>query len=156
PCRFCFYWHTSGELQRYVSKYDIEKRKMKWLDFLERSFGRGVEIAYLDNAPIGFMQYASAKHFPRIDDYVSGPPSDDAVFIACLYIINKENRRKGYGTIMLQKILKELGERNYRVVETFARLDSENNPSGPLAFYLKNGFEVVRQKDNFPLVRLKL
>lgn len=57
---------------------------------------------------------------------------------------------------MLKKLLKELDARNLRAMETFARIDSENNPSGPLSFYLKHGFKVVRQNDDFPLVRLKL
>ncbi|MBS7648047.1 hypothetical protein KEJ17_00140 [Candidatus Bathyarchaeota archaeon] len=57
---------------------------------------------------------------------------------------------------MLKKLLKELDARNLRAMETFARIDSENNPSGSLSFYLKHGFKVVRQNDDFPLVRLKL
>lgn len=156
PCRFCLYWQKRGELQREMSKSDIEKEKLKWLSIVERAFGNCVEIIHLNGAPIGFMQYAPAKYFPRVKDYVSGPPSADAVFIACFYIINKEQRRKGYGTSMLQKLLKEISEKGFKAVETFARLDSENNPSGPLSFYLKYGFEVLRQRDYFPLVRLKL
>lgn len=156
PCRFCLYWQTSGELQHYASKYDIKKEKIKWLNTVEKTFGKSVEIARLDGIPIGFMQYAPAKYFPRVKEYASGPPSNDAIFIACLYILNKEERRKGYGTLMLEKLLKELDARNLRAVETFARIDSENNPSGPLSFYLKHGFKVVRQNDDFPLVRLKL
>jgi GNAT superfamily N-acetyltransferase len=139
-----------------LPEHTIEKRKMKWLYILERSFGKGVEIACLDGAPIGFMQYAPAELFVRVRNYASGPPGMDAVFIACLYIINKEQRKKGYGTVMLEKILREVRERNYKAVETFARSDSENNPSGPLLFYLKHGFEVIRQKDNFPLVHLEI
>lgn len=156
PCRFCLYWQERGKLRYDMSKSDVEKEKMMWLNIVERAFGSCVEITYLNGAPIGFMQYAPAKYFPRVKDYVSGPPSGDAVFIACLYITDKEQRRKGYGTVMLEKLLKEIGERGFKAVETFARSDSENNPSGPLSFYLKRGFEVMRQRDNFPLARLNL
>ncbi|MEM0007962.1 MAG: GNAT family N-acetyltransferase [Candidatus Bathyarchaeia archaeon] len=134
----------------------MEKAKLKWLEDLKKAFGNSAKIACVDGTPIGFMQYAPAKYFQRISDYTSGPPSGDAIFIACLYIPSKDHRRKGYGTIMLENLLKETRERGFTAVETFARVDSDNNPSGSLAFYLKHGFKVVRQKDDFPLVRLKL
>jgi ribosomal protein S18 acetylase RimI-like enzyme len=123
---------------------------------VEKTFGNCVKIACLGTSPVGFVQYAPSKYFPRVVDYASGPPSEDAVFIACLYIISKEHRRKGYGTIMLRNLLEELRARGFKTAETFARADSENNPSGPLTFYLKHGFKVVCRRDDFPLVRLEI
>jgi ribosomal protein S18 acetylase RimI-like enzyme len=156
PCRFCLYWQTKGEFQTEASKSEIEKAKLNWLSSVEKVFGNCVELACLGSVSVGFMQYAPPQYFSRVGDYASGPPSSDAVFIACLYIVSKDQRGKGYGTLMLRTLLKELRERGFRAVETFARVDSANNPSGPLAFYLKNGFEVVSRKDDFPLVRFKL
>jgi ribosomal protein S18 acetylase RimI-like enzyme len=155
-CRFCLYWQTNGELQHESSKNYVEREKLRWLSVVEKAFGNCVKIACLNGVAIGFMQYAPAKYFPRVNSYVSGPPSEDAVFIACLYITEKGQRRKGHGTVMLEELLKEISKRGFKAVETFARTDSENNPSGPLAFYLRHGFEILRQKDNFPLIRLTL
>jgi len=104
---------------------------------------------------IGFIQYAPAKFFPRVKEYAAGPPSEDAVFIACLYITNKEARRKGLGTSILENLIVELKERGFKAVETFARKSSEDNPSGPLRFYLKHNFRIKNDKDDFPLVRLE-
>ncbi len=67
------------------------------------------------------MQYAPAKYFPNVSSYPSGPPSGDAIFIACLYVPSKDHRRKGYGTIMLKNLLEEFRERGFKAVETFAR-----------------------------------
>jgi len=156
PCRFCLYWQTCGELSPKISKDEMENVKLKWFGELEETFGNCAKIAFVNSVPLGFMQYAPAKYFPRINDYASGPPSRDAVFLACLYIISKDHRGKGYGKIMLENLLEDLKGRGFGAVETFARVDSENNPSGPLNFYLKHGFKVVRQKDDFPLIRLKL
>ena len=69
-------------------------------------------------------------------EYASGPPSENAVFIACLYIANKEMRGKGLGTSMLENLIVELKEKGFKAVETFARRSSEDNPSGPLKLYL--------------------
>jgi ribosomal protein S18 acetylase RimI-like enzyme len=134
----------------------MEKVKLNWHGCVEKAFGSCAKIVFADGSPIGFVQYALPKHFPRVGDYASGPPSEDALFLACLYIISEKHRGKAYGTAMLKNLLKELSKRGFRAVETFARVDSANNPSGPLAFYLKHGFKVVQQKDDFPLVRLEL
>lgn len=156
PCRFCLYWQTSGELQPKRGKDELEKAKLEWLASVEKAFRNCTIIACVDNVPIGFVQYALPKHFPRVNDYASGPPSGDAVFLACLYIPSEKHRGKGYGKAMLRNLLKELSQRGFKAVETFARVDSANNPSGPLAFYLKNCFEVICRKDDFPLVRLEI
>jgi hypothetical protein len=58
------------------------------------------------------MQYAPAKFFPRVKDYASGPPSEDAIFIACLYVTNKEACGKGLGTAMLKDLITEFKERS--------------------------------------------
>jgi hypothetical protein len=49
-----------------------------------------------------------------------------------------------------------LRKRGVKAVETFARKNNPNNPSGPVEFYLKNGFRVLRDDPEFPLMRLEL
>jgi hypothetical protein len=46
--------------------------------------------------------------------------------------------------------------RGIRAVETFARKGQEDNPSGPVEFYLRNGFRVFRDDPEYPLMRLEL
>jgi GNAT superfamily N-acetyltransferase len=110
----------------------------------------------LDDVPIGFVQYAQPKFFPRVKEYAAGPPTEDAVFLACLYVTDKDNRGKGVGTAMLENLITELKKTKVRAVETFARKSSADNPSGPLEFYLKHNFTIRNDKDDFPLVRLEL
>lgn len=89
-------------------------------------------------------------------EYASGPASEDAVFLACLYIPNKDARGKGLGTAMLENLIAELRRREFKAVETFARKSSQDNPSRPLELYLKHGFKIKNDRNDFPLVRLKL
>ncbi len=156
PCKYCLYWQTSAPFDEKMLKPEMEHEKRERFSKVIREFGNCGFIAYFSGVPIGFIQYAPAKFFPRIKEYVSGPPSEDAVFLACLYIANKEARRKGIGTTMLKELLAELGKTKFEAVETFAGKKSENNPSGPLELYLKHGFKIKNDKDDFPLVRLEL
>ncbi|MGQ9641641.1 MAG: GNAT family N-acetyltransferase [Candidatus Bathycorpusculaceae bacterium] len=132
------------------------KQKLEWFRTVTKEFGSCIKIALSDSVPVGFMQYAPAKYFPRVKEYTSEPPSEDAIFIACLYVPDKNQRGKGFGKAMLKNLIEDLRERGFGTVETFARTSSENNPSGPLKLYLKFNFEVKSEKDDFPLVRLRL
>ena len=155
PCKHCLYWQTKDEYDEQMLKPEMEKKKLEWFNKVAKEFGNCMKITYFNDVPIGFIQYAPAKFFPRVKEYEAGPPSEDAVFIACLYITSKQLRGKGLGTSMLENLIAELKEREFKAVETFARKDSENNPSGPLKLYLKHNFKIKNDKDNFPLVRLE-
>jgi len=156
PCKYCLYWQTSLPFDEKMLKPEIELEKQEWFKKVIREFGNCAFIAYSSGVPIGFIQYASIGFFPRVEEYASGPPSEDAVFLACLYIADKEARRKGLGTAMLKGLLAEFRKRKFKAVETFAGKKSENNPSGPLELYLKRGFKIKNDKDDFPLVRFEL
>jgi GNAT superfamily N-acetyltransferase len=155
PCKYCLYWQTDGEFGEQTLTPEMETKKREWFNKVAKEFGNCMKIAYVNDVPIGFILYAPAKFFPRLKEYASGPPSEDAVFIACLYIANRKERGKGLGTRMLENLIAELKERGFKAVETFARKSSENNPSGPLKLYLKHNFKIKNDKDDFPLVRLE-
>jgi GNAT superfamily N-acetyltransferase len=156
PCKYCLYWQTNDEFNGKMLKPDMEEKKKKWFDRVEKEFNGCIKIAYLNDAAIGFMQFAPARFFPRVKEYAAGPPSEDTIFIACLYIAKKEERGKGFGTAMLKDLIAELKKRRFKAIETLARKSSAENPSGPLEFYLKHGFKIIDEKDDFPLVRLEL
>ena len=152
-CKYCIYWESTADSDEKVGKSKAERIKRDWFSDVSRKFGNCGFIAYKDDSPVGYTQYASPSSFPRIQQYSSGPPSGDAVFLACLYVPRKELRGKGIGKYLLGLVLSDLQKRGYPAVETFARRGSESSPAGPLAIYLRNGFINEREKDEFPLVR---
>ena len=156
PCRQCLYWQTSEPFGEQMLKPEMAQKKRERFNKVAKEFGSCIKIAYFNDVPIGSIQYAPAKFFPCVKEYASGPPSEDAVFIACLYVTNKEARGKGFGTSMLEDLIVELKERGFKAAETFARKSSGDNPSGSLKFYLNHNFKIKNDKDDFPLVRLEL
>ena len=155
-CQYCVYWESTDDFDEKISKEKAQKLKSDWFKNVSKEFGDCGVIAYLNDKPIGYAQYAMPRFFARIQQYKSGPPSADCVFLACLYIPKKELRGKGIGKSLLNFALSNLQKRGYVAIETFARRGSESNPAGPLEFYLKQGFSVRRESDEFPLVRKEL
>jgi hypothetical protein len=156
-CRRCLYWQSHGDFNAKDMTKEIEHKKLEWfLQVQKETEYSGGFIAYHDQKPIGFVQWAPAKYFPNTEEYRSGPPSEDAAFLACLYIPKEENRKKGLGTLILKTGISHIKQQGFKAVETFARKSSSDNPSGPLEFYLKNRFKIKRNDSDFQLVRLEL
>lgn len=155
-CRYCVYWESTDDFDGNVAQSEAEQTKREWLKNTMGQFGTCGLIVFHHDDPVGYAQYASPRFFSRVREYPSGPPSDDAVFLSCLYVPKRELRGLGIGKHLLELVETDLRDRGYDFLETFARKGSESSPAGPLGFYLRRGFSVVREHDEFPLVRKEL
>jgi len=167
PCNSCIYWEApelfvNGEHGRQrLSAKKATEIKYDWFKKTLKTFGHCGVLLYLDGKAMGYAQYAPPPLFSNVMEYAQSvsPPSRDAVLISCLYVI-PEYQRRGLGKILLQKVIKNIGENGNRAIETYARDDSSDNCSGPTRFYLENGFTLVTTKKweraTFSLLRLKL
>ncbi|MBO3797907.1 MAG: GNAT family N-acetyltransferase [Thermoproteota archaeon] len=157
-CKYCIYWESPKECvdpSKEIREETLAK-KLNWLRSVRTMFGECGKLLYVDGKPVGYAQYAPPETLPLSAEYSAGPPSRDAVLISCLFIAEKEYRGRGLGKLLLESIIEDLRKRGFKAVETFARRNNPNNPSGPVEFYLKNGFRVLREDPEFPLMRLEL
>lgn len=165
PCKQCIYWEAPDEFEKLrTAEHDkvsemATKKKQEWFAKTLKTFGSCGKIVYADETVIGYAQYAPQDLLPQVGSYQSkniGNAQDGTVFLSCLYIKDEGHRGKGIGKSLLENIIAELKPRGFKALETFARKDSSNNPSGPLEFYLKNGF-LVKDTINleYMLVRLE-
>jgi len=157
-CKYCLYWELPEECidPATEQKKDLIEKKLGWLRRVNSEWGNCGKMAYLRGQCVAYAQYAPPAYLPRAADYDSGPPSDDAVLISCLFIPQRQFRRLGTGSQLLRGIIGEFGERRERAIETFARKGSADNPSGPVELYLGSGFRIHRDDKEFPLMRLDL
>jgi GNAT superfamily N-acetyltransferase len=165
-CRGCVYWEFPEEFEKTktekieAQKLELEEKKREWFVQTMKDFGTCGKIVYHEGKPVAFAQFAPSVRLPSINAYESKPVGkmeEGVVFLSCLYIADKTLRRRGLGEALLQNIIDDLKRRGFKAVETFARRGDSNNPSGPLEFYIKNGF-TFKDKTNpdRPLMRLFL
>ncbi|MCX8189346.1 MAG: GNAT family N-acetyltransferase [Nitrososphaeria archaeon] len=157
-CKYCLYWESPEEHAKlpFNAKKERFYRKLEWLNVVSKSFGNCGKLAYLNNKMVGYAEYAPSNFLPNSKAYSSGLPDEDAILIACLYIFRKEARGAGLGQILLESIISDLKNRNFKAIETFARKGYVENPSGPMELYIKNGFKIHKDDPEFPLMRLEL
>ena len=163
-CRGCVYWEYPDDFEKSKEdpqkKAELESRKREWFEKTLEEFGNCGKIVYHDGKVIAYAQYASSTRLPRTSSYESKPVGmleEGVVFLSCLYIADETMRSKGIGSQLLQIIVEDQRRRGFKAIETYARRDSPNNPSGPMAFYIKNGFHIKdKTSTEFPLMRLLL
>ncbi|MEO0004469.1 MAG: GNAT family N-acetyltransferase [candidate division WOR-3 bacterium] len=157
-CKFCLYWEFPEECTDPLSEVKEERleRKRLWVRWVRREFGDCGKLIYVDYKCLGFAEFAPARFLPNAVRYQSGPPSDDAVLISCLFIPEKIYQHQGLGSLMVKSIISEARARNIKALETFARKGRADSPSGPVEFWQKHGFAILRDIDEFSLLRLQV
>jgi len=166
-CRGCVYWEFPEEFDKAKlekietqKRLEFEEKKRTWFVQTLKEFGTCGKIVYYNDKPVAYAQFAPSVRLPNTSHYESKPVGkleEGVVFLSCLYIADKALRGKGVGGALLKNIIDDLKRRGYQAVETFARRGDPENPSGPLKFYIKNGF-ILKDRTNpeFPLITLFL
>ncbi len=163
-CRGCVYWEFPEDFEKAKDepqkKPEFEVKKRQWFEKTLDEFGTCGKIVYHKSKPVAYAQFSSSAGLPNINTYESKPVGklgEGAVFLSCLYVADETMRGRGIGKMLLQNIVEDLRRRGFKTIETYASRSSPNNPSGPVEFYVRNGFH-VKDKTNpeFPLMRLFL
>jgi len=166
-CKACIYWEfpddfdkakeQKTELER---KLEFERKKHEWFVNTTRKFGTCGKIAFSNGRPMAYAQFAPSQRLPNTANYRSHPVGkleEGIIFISCLYVADEKLRGRGLGKTLLRNIIDDMRKRGFKAVETFARRGNSDNPSGPLEFYIKNGFTIKDQTNpEFPLVSIIL
>jgi hypothetical protein len=155
-CADCIFWQ-SREGRPVDKRRWAEKVEDEWGAWGTHYFGDGDRL-------LGFMQFAPVEHFPRARELPAGPPSPDAVLIACVYLVDAT------APWVLQSLfLSAIGEardRGVKAIETFGYRYPEgtsvyerffvHRSIFPADFLGDFGFYAIRAESRVELARLEL
>jgi len=156
PCVGCVFWQSRGH--RVAAKG-------KWAEKIEDDWGAWGTLYFGDaDSLLGFIQYGPAGHFPRAWELPAGPPSDDAVLITCVYLVDPNTL-----WVLQSLFLAAIGEardQGAKAVETFGYRYPEGTSAYerflvhrtifPSDFLADFGFYPLRWEGDVALARLEL
>jgi GNAT superfamily N-acetyltransferase len=132
---------TSSKLRSDINiKKGLEIRK-RWLLNLYRKVGLCAKIAYLDNTPVGMIQYSPLHVIPYFKTR-----RKDVLYIHCIYVKRKV-RNRGIGSLLLKSLISEMKKPNRlferaqcRVLSTTAR---ERYGFTQVSYFKNKGFSEI-------------
>lgn len=109
----------------------------------------------IDDDVVGFTQYGPPSFFPGLSRFRCGRVSGDAVYLSYCYIVPKR-RGRGGGSHLIKTVASDLNDRGFRALEAIGDREWEGDCVLPAGFLASSGFEVIREDQRFPLMRLTL
>lgn len=123
-------------------KHPGVQAKIKWAKALFK-VGLVIKLLLEDNKVVGFIEYIPGLHTWR-------PLNAVGYFVIhCLWIYKKENLNKGYGSMLVQEVIKDTVESRRHGVVTIA---SEGSWLASPGIFEKNGFYKIDSRDRYDLM----
>ena len=154
PCRACVFWESASAPRGPTP--DGNAAKEAWMQATQLDWGPPGKACYVGDELIGFGVLTPGRHAGRVRRLGSSV-SDDALLLATLWVA-PDARGAGVARLLLQALLRETHQRGGRALEAYgARGERNQGPCVlPEAFLLVNGFSVLYDDAQFPLLRLEL
>lgn len=155
-----------GHLKNW-KRLKIVQQSKEWLERTNASFTPTTFIAYINEAPVGMIEFIPQKLMKKVglcpcranpekkeieSRYILGKEYENCLFISCLWV-NKDHQGKGAGKALLNHFLNsEVFKNSDGALVYVAKRDKRWNkhihwPTGPKEFYLKAGFTIVKTLD---------
>ena len=153
-------WSKCYCAERLVEDYDSrtkEQNRAFRSQLIQSAKANGL-VAYRLGRVVGWCHAAPKTELLHIEG-----ASDGAVGAIVCFVIAPDQRRQGVATTLLEAAVEHLRKRGMRAAEAYPRL-GEIDPShwaqamyvGPLSMYVKAGFAIEEQHDDFAVVRKAL
>ena len=160
-CRSCIFWEVARAARGpRADRLELAaSSKEAWWQATQLEWGTPGKALYDGDRPVGYAMFAPAEFFPRVRS-MRAFVSEDALLLAALWV-HPDHRRAGLAKVLLQSVLREAHRRGCRAVEAYGsrwagRADVLTTCVVPEEFLLANGFEVLHDDPEEPLLRLDL
>ena len=152
---YCYSFHftgTAGQWNKEDNRTAVEK--------LVRENRMKGYLAYHGEKPVGWCNTNNRLNFQRLSKLYDliDPGHPKTCAIVC-FLVHQEYRRLGITQQILERIIGDYSGFGYEYLEAYPRkgaLNSEELYVGPLELYLRNGFEVIRELEDYSVVRKSL
>jgi GNAT superfamily N-acetyltransferase len=139
---------------------DAEAEKAAWVSQVLLEWGSCGRVAYVDDVPAGFVQFAPPAYFPGTSSFATAPVSEDAVQLATV-VVFEEYAGAGLGRVLLQAMVRDLVRRGgVKAVEAVGSTHPATAGAGcgpvPVEFLQRVGFRTARAHPTHPRMRLDL
>jgi ribosomal protein S18 acetylase RimI-like enzyme len=155
---FCFYYHFKGNESKWSRrKYDANRKAVKGLIAAGKMKGY---LAYIENKPVGWCNVNDKKNYARlVSNKEIWQDRDEKVCSIVCFVIAPEHRGEGIAGKILDRICIDHSGSGYDYMEAYPAKEDMSDAGqyhGPLSMYIKAGFQIYMEFDDYSIVRRKL
>jgi GNAT superfamily N-acetyltransferase len=165
---FCRYFEFEGDKNAWLGRlaHEPQLNRRELLAHARDPVLAGVVATLPDGTAIGWMKLEAAASLPKLyaqRTYRALPcfegPRAGVMAVGC-FLVEPDWRRRGVARALLRAGLALARAEHMSAVEAFPRraegVDAEQLFTGPLSLYTSEGFEVVSDQTQYPVLRLVL
>lgn len=153
---YCYSFHFVGTASEWNNK---EKNRSEVIKLIKENRMRGY-LAYMDNKPIGWCNANDKLNYIRLklDTFKEIWDNDKQKICSVVcFLIDPAKRGKGVASRLLEQVCIDYKDLGYDYIEAYPQKNSNAEYcQGPPALYKNSGFEMIKEFDEFSMVRKKL
>ena len=153
---YCYSFHFVGTSEEWNNK---QKNRSSVIRLIEENHMRGY-LAFKDQKPIGWCNANDKSNYERLKlkKELWDNNTQKICSVVC-FLVDPKHRRKGIASKLLERVCMDYKKLGYDYIEAYPKKNKstdEDQCQGPPTMYKSNGFEVIKEFEEFSIVRKKL
>jgi ribosomal protein S18 acetylase RimI-like enzyme len=149
---YCFSFHFVGTNEQ----WNRDNNRASVIKYINENKMTGY-LAYADDKPVGWCNANNRLKYQRLLKYydIIDNPADKVCSVVC-FVISPEYRRQGIAQKLLEQVCADYSNQDYDYIEAYpgkGQLSCERHYKGPLELYEKFNFRMVKEYDDYFVVR---
>jgi GNAT superfamily N-acetyltransferase len=164
---FCAYWHFPGDKNAWQARLAFEpEENRRELEARSREPLAGIVASDSEGRAVGWMKLEPAINLAKIyaqrtyRSLAGLTPERERVWTIGCFLVDPAWRRRGVARALLRTGIERARERGARMVEAFPRraegVRDEELWTGPYSLFTSEGFHIVHEQQQYPVLRLDL
>jgi ribosomal protein S18 acetylase RimI-like enzyme len=156
---YCHYYHFPGTMEQWREATNEHNRNAT-INLIKEDKMNGL-LAFANNEPVGWCNFNFKNIYEKVPIESEHEESlEGKVASVVCFLIAPDYRKKGVARKLLKHAIKILKEKSYAWIEAYPRkqidLSDAHSYHGPKMMFSSEGFEVVKEDENFVLMRRSL
>ena len=152
---YCYSYHFTGSSEEWKPESNRSCVSAKIEDGSMKGY-----LAFCDGLAVGWCNVNNRLNYQLLTKkYDLVDPEHEKICSIVCFLVHPEYRRQGIVQQLLDQIIKDYTAQDYAFIEAYPRsgdLSSEKLYHGPMEIYTRNGFQLVKEFEDYVLVRKQL
>lgn len=152
---YCYSFHFTGKSEEWFK----ERNRSCVSAMIDEGSMKGY-LVYNEDKPVGWCNVNNRQNYQLLTNtYELVDPDHDKICSIVCFLVHPEYRRLGILQQVLDRIIEDYSALGYAFIEAYPRPGDQSEEKlyrGPMSFLVRNGFESIKEFEEYVLLRKRL